>query len=141
MALIGFNFTKISVEKKKAANGKVNITNNISFINISESKVNFVDKKSALNLEFEFICKYEPGIGKIELKGSALELLEPEKVKETIESWNKNKKLPPKIAEKVMNTLLNKCYIESLILSNAINLPSPVPLPKVKLVPAKKVKK
>jgi hypothetical protein len=133
MALIGFNFTKINVEKKKAANGKVNITNNLSFTKIKEAKVNFVDKKSAINLEFEFKCKYEPDLGSIELKGSAIELLEPDKAKEALDLWKKEKKLPPVIAQKVLNSLLSKCYIESLILSNSMNLPPPVPLPKVKV--------
>lgn len=141
MALIGFNFTKINVEKNKSANGKISITNNLSFTNISEAKVNFVDKKTALNLEFDFICKYEPGIGSINLKGNAIELLEPDKVKESLDKWKKDKKLPATIAQKVLNTLLNKCYIESLILSNSMNLPSPVPLPKVRVVEKGKISK
>lgn len=133
MALIGFNFTKINVEKKKTANGKVNITNNLSFTKIKEAKVNFVDKKSALGVEFDFKCNYEPGIGVIDLKGSAIELLEPEQIKESLELWKKEKKLPPAIAQRILNSLLGKCYIESLILSNSMNLPSPVPLPKVRV--------
>ncbi len=133
MALIGFNFTKVNVEKKKAATGKVNIANNLQFTDIKEAKVNFVDKKSAVNLEFVFTCKYEPDIGSIELKGNAIELLEPDKAKETLDMWKKSKKLPPVIAQKVLNSLLNKCYVESLILSNSMNLPSPVPLPRVKI--------
>ena len=140
MALIGFNFTKINVEKKKSVNGKINITNNLSFTNITEAKVNFMDKKSALNLEFDFICKYEPDIGFINLKGNAIELLEPDKVKDCLDKWKKDKKIPSDIAQKILNTLLNKCYIESLILSNSMSLPSPIPLPKVRVAEKEKGK-
>ncbi len=139
MALIGFNFTKINVEKKKAANGKVSITNNLNFASVKEAKVNFVDKKSALGVEFEFKCNYEPSIGIIELKGSAIELMEPKEMKESLELWKKEKKLPPVVAQRILNSLLSKCYIESLILSNSMNLPPPIPLPKVKV--GAKVKK
>lgn len=138
MAMIGFNFTKISVEKQKQITGKVSIANNLQFSNVKEAKINFVDKKSAINLEFVFNCKYEPDIGHIELKGNAIELLDPEKTKDTLESWKKDKKLPKGIAEKILNTILNKCYVEALILSNSMNLPSPVPLPRIKVEAAKK---
>jgi hypothetical protein len=132
MALIGFNFTKINVEKKKAVKGGIKITNNIHFVDIKEAKVNFIDKKTALNVEFVFTCKFEPEVGIIELKGNAIELLEDDKTKEALDKWKKDKKLPTLIAQKILNSLLNKCYVESLILSNSMNLPSPVPLPKIK---------
>ena len=37
MAMIGFNFTKISVEKEKQITGKVSIANNLQFSNIKEA--------------------------------------------------------------------------------------------------------
>ncbi len=132
MALIGFNFTKINVEKKKPIKGGIKIINNINFTDIKEAKVNFIDKKTALNVEFVFTCKFEPGFGLIELKGNAIELLEDAATKEALAKWKKDKKLPSAIAQKILNSLLNKCYVESLILSNSMNLPSPVPLPKIK---------
>ena len=133
MALIGFNFTKILVEKKKSVNGQIKISNNLHFKNIEEAKINFVEKKSALNLEFLFKCDFDPEVGIIELHGNAIELLEPDKNKEVLEYWKKEKKLPDELAQSIINTILNKCYIEALILSNSMNLPSPVPLPKLKV--------
>jgi hypothetical protein len=132
MALIGFNFTKINVEKNKNNTGKVNISNNLQFTNINKAKINFVDKKTALAFEFLFTCKYEPKIGKIELAGTAIELLEPKLAEETLKKWKDKKQLPQKLMQKLLNSILNKCYVESIVLSNSINLPSPVPLPKVK---------
>ena len=105
---------------------------------ILKKLINFVDKKSAINLEFIFNCKYEPNIGYIELKGNAIELLDPDKTKDALDSWKKDKKLPQGTAEKILNTILSKCYVEALILSNSMNLPSPVPLPKIKVEAAKK---
>jgi len=132
MALIGFNFTKISVEKKKQVKGKINITNNIEFKNITEAKINFMDK-DALNIEFEFTCKFEPDLGIIELKGNSIELLSPEATKEVLDTWKKDKVLAKSVASKILNTILHKCNIESVVLSNSMNLPSPIPLPKINM--------
>ena len=35
------------------------------------------------------------------------------------------------LAEKIINSILTKCNIQSIILSNTVNLPPPVPMPKV----------
>ncbi len=133
MALIGFNFTKINVEKKKPATGKINISTGISFTKLKEAKINFLNKKSALDIEFKFTCKYDPEIGIIELKGTAIEFFEEELIKKSIEEWKKNKKLLPKIAQVVMNDIMNKCYVEALLLSNSLSMPAPIPLPKIKV--------
>ena len=39
MAVIGFHFKKMSVEKKKAATGKINVNNNITMLEVKEAKV------------------------------------------------------------------------------------------------------
>ena len=43
----------------------------------------------------------------------------------------KEKKLNKDVAEKIINNILTKCNIQSIILSNTVNLPPPVPMPKV----------
>jgi hypothetical protein len=41
----------------------------------------------------------------------------------------------------ILNTVLTKCNIEALILSQEVNLPSPIPLPKVKVDSAEDTEK
>ena len=53
------------------------------------------------------------------------------KVKEILDGWEKDKKLPKEIMPGILNTALNKCNIQALILSERISLPSPIELPKI----------
>lgn len=134
MTIIGFNFTKISVEKKpKSALGKINISNNISITNVEEKELALGKaKQKAILFTFKFNSKYEPAIGEIELIGNITFVADPAKVAEISDSWKKDKKIPKEVMTAVINTALNKCNIQALILSRDINLPPPIPLPKIK---------
>jgi hypothetical protein len=48
-----------------------------------------------------------------------------------LDGWKKDKKLPKEIMPVILNTVLNKCNIQALILSEQINLPPPIPMPKL----------
>lgn len=134
MTIIGFNFTKMNVEKKpKVATGKINISNNISITNIEEKELAFGKaKQKSLIFTFKFVSKYEPAIGEIELLGDITFVAEAAKITEIINNWKKDKKIPKEVMESIINTALNKSNIQALILSRDINLPPPIPLPKVK---------
>ena len=54
-------------------------------------------------------------------------------VKEILDGWKKDKRLPKETMTNVLNTILGKCNVEALILSERINLPPPIPLPKVQV--------
>ena len=56
---------------------------------------------------------------------------EQKKVEELLNGWKKDKKLPPEVITPVLNMALTKCNVQALILSQEINLPPPIPLPKV----------
>jgi hypothetical protein len=138
MAIIGFNFNKIEAEKKEAMQSKVNVSNNISISKVEEKKFSIeTEKQKILCFTFEFLSKYDPDIGSIKLVGDVLLLEEAKKSKEIFDEWNKNKKLPKEIMASILNTALNKCNIQALILSEQINLPPPLPLPKVQMDPKK----
>jgi len=132
MGIIGFNFSKINVEKLKAVSGKVNISNNVALKDVETMKLpDAVNKQSGLRFIFNFVSKYEPGVGHIELQGEVLYFEKSDKIKQILNDWKKSKKVEGKVMESVMNTILAKCNIQALILSRDINLPPPVQLPKV----------
>lgn len=138
MAIVGFNFTKINVEKLKAVTGTVNISNNVSIKKVEENDLSFGrTKQKGLRFEFEFLSNYEPKVGSISLTGEVLFLDEAKKVEDMLNDWKKNKKLPKEVMTPVLNTALNRCNIQALILSQQINLPPPIPLPKVQETPKK----
>ena len=134
MTIIGFNFTKIDAEKKELVKGKININNNVSIKEVEEKDLSLGNQKQkVLNFTFEFISKYDPDIGSIRLIGEVLFMDDSKSVKEILDGWKKDKRLPKETMTNVLNTILGKCNVEALILSERINLPPPIPLPKVQV--------
>jgi hypothetical protein len=132
MTIIGFNFSKMKVEKNKALSGKINIKNNISIKDIKENELNLgKSQQKGLKFIFEFVSQYEPDIGTITLEGEVIALEDSKKVEEILKSWKKDKKIPVDIMTDVLNTALSKSNIQALILSQQVNLPPPIPMPKV----------
>jgi len=131
MTVIGFSFTKMLVEKSNPVKGKVSINNNVGIKNVEETKLNINTAKKALKLDFEFSSTYDPNIGKILLEGEVIYLIDKDKTEDILKNWKKNKKLDQEMMNSVLNYVLSKCNIEALILSKDMNLPPPIPLPKV----------
>lgn len=138
MTIVGFNFTKIHVERKKPAKGKINIKNNISIKKVEEADLSLgKSKQSGLKFIFEFVSLYDPKIGDITLAGEVLYLMPEKQVKEVLKGWKKDKKVPKDLTAAVLNTVLQKCNIQALMLARDINLPPPIPLPKVNMAETK----
>jgi len=138
--IVGFGFTKLSAEKGEIAKGKIDINNNVSIKDIQEDNFSLGKDKqqNVLRFIFEFVSNYEPKVGKILFEGELLYLEEQKKAKELLNSWKKDKKLPKELMEGMLNTILTKCNVQALILSQQVNLPPPIPLPKVQMtVPEK----
>ena len=134
MAVISTNFKKISAERKGGAKGKININNNVSVTKVDRADLSIgISKQEALRFEFEYVTKYEPKMGEINLTGELVYLNTPEKINEILDSWKKNKSVPKDIMPVILNSVLAKCNIEALILSRDINLPPPIQLPRVKV--------
>ncbi len=134
MPIVGFGLTRIIAEKLDAIKGKVDIRNNVSVKDIKPSDIALgKDKNNAVKFVFEFTSHYEPAIGKILFEGEVLFMDESPKIKELLDSWKKEKKVTQEVMASVLNSILNKCNVQALILSQDINLPPPIPLPKVQI--------
>jgi len=132
MTIVGFNFTKLEAEKKDMVKGKININNNVSIKNVEEKKISLAnEKQKVINFNFEFLAKYDPDVGSIKFTGEVLYMDTSSKVKEILDGWKKDKKLPKELMPIILNTVLNKCNIQALIISDQINLPPPIPMPKL----------
>lgn len=138
MTIVGFNFSGISVERKEMVNEKINISNNVAITNIEKTDLAFgTSKQNAIKFNFKFDTTYTPDIGSIRLTGDVIYLAEDKKVKELLEQWKKSKKIDQMITEVILNAILSKCNIEALLLSKEVNLPPPLPMPKVQKKEAK----
>jgi hypothetical protein len=134
MTIVGFDFTRIDAEKKNLIRGKININNNVTIKNVEEQNLNLgKEKQNALKFTFEFIAKYDPGIGSIKLVGNVIYMADSKKIKEIQDGWKKDNKLPKDVSANVLNSVLTRCNVQALILSQNINLPPPIPLPKIQV--------
>lgn len=132
MTIVGFNFTKMLVERKSNPSGKVNITNNVSIKNVEEMDLSFgQSKQKGIKYSFEFNSKYEPKVGIITLNGELVSIEPEDKIKKILEDWKKEQKVKKDTMVVLLNNILAKCNIQALILSKDINLPPPIVLPKV----------
>ena len=139
MTILGFNFNQIKVSKKEGIKGKINIKSNVTIKDIKENDLSLGDKsQNALKFVFEFSSKYEPDFGEIVLGGDLLFMESSNKTKTIMDDWKKSKKIPKDIMAGILNTVLTKCNIEALILSQKVNLPPPIPMPSVKQAEEKK---
>ena len=137
--IVGFGFTKLSAEKHEAAKGKIDINNNVSIKDVKEDNFTFgKNEQNVIKFIFEFTSKYEPAIGTILFEGELLYMEDPKKAKEILSSWKKDKKIPKDIMAGLLNTILTKCNVQALILSQEVNLPPPIPMPKVQIQEAEK---
>jgi len=133
MTIVGFNFTKVSIERFSAVKGKISISNNVSIVSVEKTDLPLGSgADEALRFGFEFTSQYSPKVGLIDLRGEVIFMGEKKEIAGIMAEWKKDKKVPKDIMTSVLNNVLNKCNIEALILSREINLPPPIPLPKVK---------
>jgi len=132
MSIIGFNFEKIVVEKKNKISSKLSVKNNLSIVNVEQEKLNLTNSGEVLKFNFEYTVDYEPKIGQIFLGGNILVMEDSKKVKEILDEWVKDKKLPKELMSQILNTILAKCNIKALGLTQEVNLPPHIKLPILK---------
>lgn len=132
MTIMGINFTKMNIEKKKSSKGKVNISNNVSLTGAEKVDLNFGGKdQQSLKITFKFVSKYEPEVGNIDLEGNLIYLAKKEDAEKMLKDFEKNKKFNKETMTGLLNNILNKCNVEAIILSKEMGLPAPIPLPKI----------
>jgi hypothetical protein len=133
MPIIGFNFDKLGAKKDNKITGKVNIANNINITDVQQEKLSITSSDDILKFNFEFKANYEPKIGAIQINGHLLFMDEPKKIDDIAKTWKKDKKLSKEISTPIINSILARCNIKALTLSQDVNLPPHIKLPIVNL--------
>jgi hypothetical protein len=132
MPVISINFNKISIERKEVPTGSISINNNIALKEVDRIDLSAgTAKQDGLKFKFELAAKYEPNFAELTINGDVIYLDASAKVKQILDGWNKNKNVQKEIFEQVMNAALTKANIQALILSQILNLPPPIQLPKL----------
>ncbi len=129
MQIIGFNLTKILVEREEKFDGKLEVKQNIDISNVSKEKVPFSDG-DAIKIKFNYNVTYDPDFAKLNLEGYLILMVDKEETKKFLKSW-KDKKLPEETKVSLFNFIMSKCNIKALNLEDELNLPLHVPMPRI----------
>lgn len=129
MRIIGFNFSKISIERKEKLEGKLEINQNVDIKEVVKEEVPF-SSQEALKVKFNFSIIYSKGFAKLEFEGQVILLPEKDEMKKFFKSW-KDKKIPEDSRVGLFNFIMGKCNIKALELEDELNLPLHVPMPKL----------
>ncbi|MFC1754399.1 hypothetical protein ACFL96_13575 [Thermoproteota archaeon] len=132
MAFVGFEFNKINVAKNSKVKGKITINNHVAINDVSKAELKMSGGENAIRFDFEYTSEYGK-LGNIALGGSVLYLSTQTEVKAILAEWAKDKKVKKELMNNLLNRILAKCNIQSVILSDTVNLPPPVRLPKVQI--------
>jgi hypothetical protein len=132
MAVIGFNFSKFDCIRDSKSSGSIEVKHTIHIDKVTKAPLNVGGTSSnVLKVEFGFDVLYGDNVGKISLVGDVIYTDTNEIVDESLKSWSANKKLPGMVEEQVQKFIYSKVILKALQLSDDLNLPAPIPLPKV----------
>ncbi|NOR85196.1 hypothetical protein GQ473_03695 [archaeon] len=131
MTILGINYNKLNAEKKTGINVK-NINTTPKIVNVKKSKLNGVGSKmDVLTIGFEFKTEYTPNAGTIDITGDII--YTSDKIEEINNSWEKDKKLPPKTQIEIINHLFKNVSIKALNISDMLRMPPVVNLPRLEI--------
>ena len=99
---------------------------------VSETKMGLATR-GALRIQFGFRSEYTPELAVLNMEGEAIMLVDAKQSENILMQFKKSRQMPREIAEPVMNFILDRCNIQALLLAKDLTLPSPVPLPKVRV--------
>lgn len=131
ISIVGFEYTSFDAKKKSLVQGSIQIKNGISIVSVESANMSFINKESrVLKIGFKFIVNYG-SFADINIGGSIFALFDKKSADAVEKKWKDSKHLDESILQIVLNQVMQKCSIEAISLSQKLNLPSPVPLPKV----------
>ena len=106
----------------------VQIATNLNVVGIKKKEENM------LEVPFVFTINYNPAVAQINLKGKSHVTGSKDELEQILKG-HKEKKPPPPI---IIQSISNVVFLESVIICRTLNIPPPIPLPKISSAPKKK---
>ncbi len=95
-----------------------------------------IEKKGEdmLEVPFVFVINYNPAVAQINLKGKSHVKGTKDELQEILKAYKEKKPPSPIIIQSISNVV----FLESVIICRTLNIPPPIPLPKIGPAPKKK---
>ena len=136
MNILNITFNSINAERKGVPKGPISVSNNINIDDVEQVKIGLDETKSSIKVAFTYKTQYSSDFAFLQIKGEVLIIEEAKEAKKMVDKWKKDKTLEAEAARKLLNNVMNKCSMETILLSRELGLPSPIPLPSIKAQPA-----
>ena len=131
MRVIGFNLSKILVERKDSFEGRLEVKQNINIQEVLKDKINLSKgEEEVLKLKFNFLIEYGSDFAKLDLGGQLIISVDKDEMKRFLKSW-KTKEIPENLRTPLFNFIMSKCNIKALELEDDLSLPYHVPMPRI----------
>lgn len=108
----------------------VKISTNLNIISVNKSG------EDMLEVPFVFTITYNPAVAQINFKGKAQVRGQKKELEKIYTAYGEKRAPPPAIVQ----TISNIVFLESVLVSRTLNIPPPIPLPKVPLAGDKRKK-
>ena len=106
----------------------VQIATNLNVVGINEKA------EGMLEVPFVFTINYTPGVAQISMKGKSHVTGSKDELEQILKE-HKEKKPPPPV---ILQSISNIVFLESVLICRSLNIPPPIPLPKIGPAPKQK---
>ena len=128
---MGFNFTKINVERTGGSGENLKVNTNMDISDIDKAEIDFFKGKDEIIVaKFKYSINYSQDFAKIEFEGNIIISLNSKQAKNALNDW-KDKKVSDDIKHFVFSVILRKANVKALQLEDEMNLPFHIPMPRI----------
>ena len=106
----------------------VQIATNLNVVGINKKT------EDMLEVPFVFTINYTPGVAQISMKGKSHVVGQKDELEQILKE-HKEKKPPPPV---ILQSISNIVFLESVLICRSLNIPPPIPLPKINPAPQQK---
>jgi len=132
MKILGFNFSKLNIEKYKESLNNLQIKNEVDILEVSEVKQDFFKtEEEMIGVKFMYNVIYSPDIAKVQTEGNMLIALDSKTAREILKDWKK-KSLPEEFRITMINIIFRKAGLKALELEDQMNLPLHMQMPSLR---------
>lgn len=133
MPIVAYYIDKVSANKNKPPEGRVDIKSGSKVVSVEKSKTGMINKYDSLAITYEFKTLYEPKLGELVFQGKVVYI--GDHVEKGLKMWEKEGKIPDEVEIEVKNFLFRKCLGLGITISENMNLPPPIFFPMVSKKP------
>lgn len=128
--IVGFSISSMEAEKSAAKQGDMNVNYSSSIEDVEEAEVPAIDETVA-RVSYELDITYSQDDTQVAEMGFEGTVLWQQDAEDLIEGWDEDGALPEDVGAAITNHVFRKCLTRAVSMADALDLPSPVPMPQV----------